>query len=80
MSPDERDGEWLVVATEECLERWAAIEHPPEDLRIIVATWLMTRMDNPHRDVDRMPDFPGWWFGKVAGCYGRPLVPYPSSA
>lgn len=67
MPPEAGDGEWLLLGTEECLDRWAATEHPPEDLRIIVANWLMTRMDNPHRDVDRMPDFPGWWFGKVAG-------------
>lgn len=65
---------WRVVGHADCLERWIADESPSTDLRILVTAWLMTRMEDPYRGMDRMPEFPGWWFGKVArsdhGRYG----------
>lgn len=67
VSPEAGDGDWLVLGWEDCLERWITVEHPPQELRSIVVNWLMTRLDDPHQGVRRMPEFVGWWFGKVAG-------------
>ncbi|MFG2046060.1 hypothetical protein ACGFIW_01350 [Micromonospora sp. NPDC048935] len=51
---------------DDCLDLWAAVEDPPAELRILVVKWLMSRLEDPHRGVKRVRDFPNLWFGKVA--------------
>jgi hypothetical protein len=65
--PDPKSAGWRVLGAGDCLDRWDDTEQPPEELRNIVRDWLMTRVEDPHQGVSRMPGFPGWWFGKVAG-------------
>lgn len=58
---------WKQEKFVEKLEIWVATEHPPADLRILVASWVFTRYDDPYADLRPEPGLPGMWFGKIPG-------------
>jgi hypothetical protein len=47
------------------LDTWAEQESPPDDLRLLVTAWIMTRYDDPYQGVRREHGFPNLWFGVV---------------
>jgi hypothetical protein len=57
---------WQFLGTEDCLDRWQDRENPSPDLAFLVAEWLVSKMDDPHQGMRRVPEFPNLWFGKVA--------------
>jgi hypothetical protein len=57
---------WQLLGTEDCLDRWHDREKPSPDLAFLVAEWLVSKMDDPHQGMRRVPDFPDLWFGKEA--------------
>lgn len=56
---------WTLQNTEDALDRWIALDDPPQDLRIHVLTWMLSRVDNPYRGLRRTPGFTNVWFGPV---------------
>jgi hypothetical protein len=67
---------WKLESFEERLDLWAELEKPPIDLRLVVAEWVITRMDDPYQGVRRESGFPNLWFGCVpnSGHEGRVVV------
>lgn len=59
--------EWALTRFDECLDRWIDVEDPPDDLRLIVTAWVLSRFDDPYQGVVREPNFPNLWFGRVPG-------------
>lgn len=57
--------EWQVLGFDDCMDLWIHTQNPPDELCILVANWLVARIENPHVGVRRRPDFPNQWFGKV---------------
>lgn len=47
------------------LDWWIDSESPPDDLRLIVTAWILTRYDDPFQGVRRESAFPNLWFGAV---------------
>jgi hypothetical protein len=56
---------WNLAEFTEQLDAWVERESPPDDLVLIVLTWIMSRGDDPYRGVRREPRFPNLWFGPV---------------
>ncbi|WP_306207365.1 hypothetical protein [Actinoplanes sp. RD1] len=59
------------------LDIWVAAEKPPDDLRLLVTTWIMSRSEDPYLNARREPGFPNLWYlpipdsyhdGAVVGC------------
>lgn len=63
---------WRLENFIERLDAWIAVENPSEYVRIIVTEWVVTRFDNPYKDVSRQPDFPNLWFGPIPATSWRP--------
>jgi hypothetical protein len=61
------DAPWHLEGFEEQLDAWAERESSPDDLKLIVMAWLLSRMDSPYVGVRREPGFPNLWFGPVPG-------------
>jgi hypothetical protein len=57
--------EWTLVGFDARLDSWAALEHPPSDLVIVVAHWVLSRFDDPYLGMRREPEFDNLWFGPV---------------
>lgn len=62
--PDRGPG-WQLVGFLDRFDQWADTETPSTDLRFIVASWIMSRQDDPYHGVRREPDFPNLWFGMI---------------
>lgn len=58
---------WTLLGFLDRLDQWAAREAPPDALRLLVTTWIMTRYDTPYQGVRREGKFPNLWFGPVPG-------------
>ena len=56
---------WTLLGFLERLDQWVERESPPDDLRLLVTTWIMTRYDDPYQGVRREGKFPNLWFGPV---------------
>jgi len=59
--------EWHLVGFIEHLDRWAALESPNQDRRLVVAQWVIARHDDPYAGVRREPGFDNLWFGRIPG-------------
>lgn len=61
-------GGWNLTGFEECLTRWIEVESPSGDLRLAVAAWLPSRIDDPYQGMRREPEgHPNLWFGLIPG-------------
>jgi hypothetical protein len=58
---------WRLEDFGERLDYWAATQDASPELRRLVATWILTRFDDPYQGVRREPGFPNLWFGQVPG-------------
>jgi hypothetical protein len=56
---------WILEGFLDCLDRWAALESPSDDLRMVVTAWILSRYDDPYMGVRREPGFDNLWFGPV---------------
>lgn len=56
---------WTLEGFLELLDTWIQIESPPDDLRLLVTAWIMTRYDDPYQGVHREPSFENLWYGPV---------------
>lgn len=65
--PPEPAERWHLDGFIDRLDTWIATEDPPDDLRLIVTAWVLTRYDDPYQGVRREPGFPNLWFGPVPG-------------
>lgn len=66
---------WKLEGFLERLDDWVGLESPPDDLRLIVTAWVLTRYDDPYQGVRREPAFPNLWFGAIPRSYdGRGTV------
>ena len=59
------DPEWKLVGFDDRLDNWATQEHPPSELVIAVAHWVLSRFDDPYLGMQREPGFANLWFGPV---------------
>jgi hypothetical protein len=60
-------GPWRLENFVEALDRWETLEHPRDDVRIVVTRWIFSRFDDPYQGVRREPGFGNLWFGPVPG-------------
>lgn len=66
---------WQLAGFLERLDDWVAREAPPEDVRLIVTAWILSRLDDPYQGVRRAAGFPNLWYGVVPKSdYGSDLV------
>jgi hypothetical protein len=57
---------WNLTDFDDHLDLWVATESPPDDVRAIVAAWVLSRFDDPYRGMRRETDgHPNLWFGMV---------------
>jgi hypothetical protein len=56
---------WTLEGFEQRLDAWDSLEDPPDDLRILVTAWVLSRMDDPYQGVQRAQGFENLWFGTV---------------
>jgi hypothetical protein len=64
--PDRTD-RWQLEGFLECVDRWTDLEHPSDDLRLVVTAWILSRFDDPYRSARREPGFDNLWFALVPG-------------
>jgi hypothetical protein len=50
--------DWQLLQFIERLDEWAAREDPSEDLRVIVANWVINLHSNPYADLKPQRGFP----------------------
>lgn len=63
-----RNGGWNLAAFEEHIELWIQQEAPTDDLRLTVANWLLSRIDDPYLGMRRETDgHSNLWFGMIPG-------------
>ena len=68
-------GGWNLAEFEEWLNRWIAQESPSEDLRLAVAHWLLSRLEDPYQGMRREAEgHPNLWFGMVQAVYCSYLI------
>lgn len=60
---------WTFVNFVGCLDAWVDREKPDQDLRVIVAQWVMARHDDPYAGVRRVPDTENRWFARIRDTY-----------
>jgi hypothetical protein len=56
---------WILLGFLDRLDQWVERESPPDELRLLVTAWIMTRFDDPYQGVRREGKFPNLWFGPV---------------
>jgi hypothetical protein len=56
---------WALENAIEALDSWAQRETPSQDLRLIVADWVMTRHEDPYRGMQRQQGFANLWTGPI---------------
>jgi len=49
VEPDRPSG-WRLVRFIEHLDRWAELDHPSDDVRLLVSAWVLTKAAGPDRD------------------------------
>lgn len=59
------NSEWKLEGFEDSLDNWAAQEHAPSELVMVVTHWVLSRFDDPYLGVQREPGFANLWFGAV---------------
>jgi len=59
--------DWQLFQFIEKLNEWAATEGPSEDLRSIVADWVIDLHSNPYADLRPQRGFPDLWFSGIPG-------------
>jgi hypothetical protein len=47
------------------LDIWIRNEEPDQDLINEVSEWVLSRFDDPYRDMKREPGFDNLWFGPI---------------
>jgi hypothetical protein len=57
--------DWQLLQFIERLDEWAAREDPSEDLRVIVANWVINLHSNPYADLKPQRGFPDLWFSGI---------------
>jgi hypothetical protein len=68
-----RKGGWNLTGFDEHLELWIQLSSPSDDLRVIVANWLLSRIDDPYQGMQREAEghsnlgHPNLWFGMIPG-------------
>jgi hypothetical protein len=58
---------WTLEGFDDRLEAWIERESPRTELTVNVATWVMTRYDNPYQGVRRAEGFENLWFAVLPG-------------
>jgi hypothetical protein len=58
---------WRLTDFGERLDIWVAEQGASSELRRLVATWILTRFDDPYQGVNRVSGFANLWFGQVPG-------------
>ncbi|WP_020518704.1 hypothetical protein [Catelliglobosispora koreensis] len=58
---------WKLEGFLDRLDAWVAREAPPDELRVLVTAWIMSRYDDPYQGVQRERDFENLWFGPIPG-------------
>jgi hypothetical protein len=67
--------DWHLLRFIECLDEWAAREDPSDDVRVIVANWVINLHSNPYADLRPQRGFPDLWFSGIPETYdGRTQV------
>lgn len=61
------DPVWSLVGFGERMDAWIDLEEPQDDLRIAVASWALSRFDDPYQGVRREPGFENLWYGVIPG-------------
>jgi len=64
--PD-RAAPWTLENFLECFDRWADLESPTYDVRLIATEWIFSRAENPYLGVQRETGFANLWFGPLPG-------------
>jgi hypothetical protein len=63
--PDRAPSRWRLVGFEQRLDAWVDLEHPVDDLRLLVTAWILSRFDDPYAGVRRERGFSNLWFGVI---------------
>jgi hypothetical protein len=56
---------WILERFGECLDQWIDSEAPPQDVRLVVTEWVLSRFDDPYNGVRREQGFENLWYGTV---------------
>jgi len=56
---------WALERFGDCLDRWIERDNPPQDVRLVVTNWVLSRFDDPYQGVRRETDFDNLWYGTV---------------
>jgi hypothetical protein len=43
------------------------MDSPPDEVRLIVAAWVIGRFDDPYQGMNREPGFANLWYGRIPG-------------
>lgn len=68
------EGQWQLVGFGESLDEWIEQESPPDWLRLLVTSWVLSRIEDPYVSVRRQAVAPNLWFGVVPGSSHRPSL------
>lgn len=60
-------GGWRLELFLERFDMWAQREgtNVDQDLRLVVVSWMQSRMDDPYQGVRRQEGFENFWFGLI---------------
>ena len=58
---------WTLEGFLERLDEWKGLEHPPDELLIIVTDWILGRMADPMVGARRATEFDDLWFAIIPG-------------
>jgi len=58
---------WNLTGFDDHLDNWIGLESPSDELRHSVASWLLSRIDDPYYGMRREPPHPNLWFGMIPG-------------
>lgn len=65
LMPAELGQQWRLERFIDHLDYWIDSEHPPDDLRLTVTAWVLTRYEDPYQGVQRESGFENLWFGQI---------------
>jgi hypothetical protein len=57
--------EWTLERFGECLDQWIERDQPPQDVRLVVTSWVLSRFEDPYLGVRREGGFDNLWYGTV---------------